>query len=144
MTAHAYRAPALAVEWNDRFSSELPCAPNIRQSGIHRSGSFFSARCIERKLNKWDKLIQRLLLRKLTGPLSASKIKSAVLDREPPVQCIDIACEHGAKFAGLLVDAKVYRCSRHGVFQRDCTCHGKRAQPRETIGRITKALAKEN
>src|SRR6476660_4142999 len=96
MCAHADPASAFAVERNDSLGGNLPSTRHIRQSRIHRCGSFFSTQCIECKFDKWDELMQRLTLGKLAGRISAGEIEHAVLDRESPVQRIDVAREHGA------------------------------------------------
>src|SRR5271166_3544512 len=97
MCAHAYRAPALAVERNDSLSGNLPCASHIRQSRVHRGGGLFSARRIEREFDERDELLHGLILGKLAGRIAAGEIVRAVLKGESPVQRIDVARERRAE-----------------------------------------------
>src|ERR1700730_3440584 len=96
MCPRADRPPARAVERNDGLGGNLPATGYIRQAGVHGGGRLFSTRTIERELNERDELIYRLLLRQLAGRVAAGEIVRAVLDRENPMQCIDVTREHWA------------------------------------------------
>ena len=110
MRPYANRAPALAIEWNCRFGGYLPSVRHVRQSGIHRSGGFLSARRIECEFDERDELMQRFIVGKLAGRVAAGEIVRTVLNREPPVQRIDGAREHRAELARPRIGAEV--CSR--------------------------------
>ena len=69
---------------------------------------FLASRRIECELDEGNELIHRLILGKLARGIAAREIECAVLNRESPVQRIDVTREHRAEFARLLVNARVY------------------------------------
>src|SRR5215467_16218356 len=144
MRPRADGTPALAVERNDRFGRHLPSVPHIGQAGIHRGRSFLPARGVECELDQRDELMQWLGLGKLAGPKTAGEIEGAVLDREAPVQDIDIADQQRAELTVGPVHAEIRRRSGKRVLERYRAGNGKRAQPGETVGKVAEALAEEN
>src|SRR6516164_3566152 len=102
MRPHADRAPALAVQGHDCLGGDLPLVCNIRQSRIYRASSLCSARTVECKFDERDQLVHWLVLGQLARSVATTEIVHAVLEREGPVQRIDVAHKHRGELARLL------------------------------------------
>jgi hypothetical protein len=129
MGAHPNGLTALGVGRDDCFCRKLPILSYVGQPGIDCGRCLLSAGCVECKFNEWNELIERLILRKLTGCVSARQIERAVLDRETPMQRIGIAGRDRGELPSPLVNAKIGRCVRHRMFQRHRAGDGKWAKP---------------
>jgi len=78
-----------------------------------------SPRRVERKLDERDELMEWLILGELAGRIAVGEIECAVLERKSPVQRVNLAREHRAKLAGVLIDSKIYGAAAHRMLESD-------------------------
>src|SRR3984893_2862177 len=64
-------------------------------------------------------MVQRLLFWEFSRREAAGQIEGAEFQRKSPVQRVDVPREHWAKPTCLSINSKVYRTSRHRVFERN-------------------------
>ena len=99
----------------------------------------------EGKLDQRNKLVERLLLRKLAGRESVGQVERAEFDRQAPMRYRNVASEHRSQLICLRIQPDVCRgaaCERLFIGHR--TGNAERAQPSKVVGKITESLAKEN
>src|SRR5262249_36758474 len=85
-----------------------------------------------------------LVLWKFAWPEAVGEIERAVLDREAPVQDVDIAGERRTELTVLSVDTEVSRRSAKRMLEGHRAGDGERSQPGQAIRKIPEALAEEN
>ena len=141
MGPNADRPPAVAIERNHRFGGNLPGVRHIRQTGIHRGGGFLSARRIECEFNERDELMQRLILGKLAGRIATGEIERAVLNREPPVQRVDVRVSIGT--SSTILDTQVRRCPVIGCSSVTAPVTANGRSQERLSGRSPKPLPKK-
>jgi hypothetical protein len=116
---------------------------HIGKSGVHRRRCVLPARSIETELNKWQKLVERLVFWRASGK-PAGQVIGAVLKGQAPVQCFDDWSERALELAVDGVEAKRSGHRAERQFVHECASDGEGSQPSEPIGQIAKPLAKKN
>ena len=135
-------ASARSIEWNNRFSCNLPSHGDIGETRIHGRRCVLTSWTVEAELYKRYQLIERFVFWG-TARETARQVISAVLNGKASVERFDSGVGNAIKSSGHQVWRESHTFCRHRDFIHNRACDGERSKPREPFREIAKPFTEE-